>query len=181
MKRIAVGRNRICVTCGREHTVSENISCCAGTIECDSCGCYIPFGDTRYTTTYGDVYCEDCGCVCERCGEVISRDDAIWIDSEDEYVCEDCLGEHYTQCYDCGGYFRNGSVDECTYVESADRYVCDDCLEKYYFRCDSCGDYFPKEYVCVYEEESFCEDCYAERVEAEGLLVTEEVEEGETA
>ena len=168
-----------------------------------------------YTTTYGEVYCEDCGCVCDRCGGVMLRDDAIWIDSEDGYVCEDCvnryysrceecgdyfdndniswvesvdgyvcddcLEEHYTQCYDCGDYFRNYSVDECTYVESTDRYVCDDCLERYYFRCDSCGDYFPKEYVCVYEEESFCENCYAERVEAEGLLVAEEVEEGETA
>lgn len=215
LKRITVGHNPICVTCGREHTVSENISCCAGTIECDSCGCCISFGDTRYTTTYGDVYCEDCGCVCDRCGEVILQDDAIWIDSEGVYVCEDCASEHYHRCgecgeyfsaddvcwvesvdgyvcdhcleeyyfrcEECGDYFRNGSVYECTYVESTDKYVCDDCLKEYYFCCDSCGNYFPAEEACVYEEGEICKDCYAERMEAEGLLVAEETEKGETA
>lgn len=214
-KRITVGHNPICVTCGREHTVSENISCCARPMECGSCGCRISFDDIRYTTTDGDVYCEDCGYVCERCGEVILRDDVIWIRaedievcedclrtyyyrcaecgnyfdsddvhwvaSEDDYVCDDCLSNHYTKCDHCGGHFRDCSVDECTYIESTGYNVCDDCLDEYYFRCDSCMGYFPKEDVCVCEEEELCEDCYTERMEAEGLFVAEETEEGATA
>lgn len=208
LKRITVGHNPICVTCGREHTVSENISCCAGTIECDSCGCCISFGDARYTTTYGYVYCEDCGCVCDRCGEVILRDDAIWIDSEDVYVCEDCASEHYHRCGECGEYF---SADDVCWVESVDGYVCDHCLEEHYTQCDHCEDYFRNGsvYECTYVESTdryVCDDCMEEyyfRCEecgdyfpkedclvyegnefCEGCYaarVTEEVEEGETA
>lgn len=208
LKRITVGHNPICVTCGREHTVSENISCCARTRVCDSCGCYISFGDTTYTTTDGDVYCEDCGCVCDSCGEAILQDDAIWIPSESIYVCEDCASNHYYRCDECGEYF---STDDVYWVESVNGYVCDHCLEEYYFRCKECGDYFRNGsvYECTYVESTdkyVCDDCLEEYyfrcdscgnyfpaeeacVYEEGEIckdcyaacVTEEVEESETA
>lgn len=164
LKRITVGHNPICVTCGREHTVSENISCCARTMECDVCGCHISYDDVMYTTTYGDVYCEDCGCVCDRCGEAILQDDATWIDAEDRYVCEDCLQAYYHRCTECGHYFGS---DDVRWVNSEDGYVCDHCLSNYYTECDHCGEYFRDYSVneCTYVESTgynVCDDCLEE-------------------
>lgn len=208
LKRITVGHNPICVTCGKEHTVSENISCCAGTIECDSCGCCIWPGDTRHTTTYGNVYCEDCGCVCDRCGGTLLQNDAIWIPSESIYVCEDCASEYYCCCEECGDYFDNDNVH---WVESMNGYVCDHCLENHYTQCYDCGGYFRNGSVdeCTYVESTdqyVCDDCLEEyyfRCDSCGnyfpeedclayegnefcedcyaARIAEEVEEGETA
>lgn len=75
------------------------------------------------------MMCEDClennGYVrCGDCGEMIRLDDAIYIDSEDRYICEHCYEEYYTTCAECGEVFHN---DDIYYDEERDCYLCSEC------------------------------------------------------
>ena len=165
LKQIVVGHRPICIYCGNEHDEGSNINCCVANISCDRCGVVLrPTRDTIYTDDMGYHYCEDCGCECHICNEAMSRADATWIESENQYVCDDCLQEHYTRCGCCGEYVRN---DDCIYVESEDSYICHDCLEEYYTQCDHCGQYFHDNavYTCAYIESTekwVCDGCFEE-------------------
>lgn len=99
-----------CEKCGEYHPNDEvhGVYTRRGSVEywCEDCLDYNAFYcdhcnewyDSGYYSAYdapnGDVLCESCFddlcCSCEECGETIWRDDAIWNDDRECYLCEDC-------------------------------------------------------------------------------------------
>jgi hypothetical protein len=63
---------------------------------CSICNCELESHQIRYA--FEDIYCEDCFSenynVCNRCDEVISRDQTLWDGNGDPY-CSECYEEEY--------------------------------------------------------------------------------------
>lgn len=136
---IEVGAKPICIECGYEHSCCETINCCHSDRKyCERCGEEIDEEWDDYVEIDGDYY--HCGCCsyCDSCDEYVAGE-TTYVGSTGEYVCEDCLSEHYTYCEECNRYVRN---DDATYVDSADTYVCDRCLDRLYGQCDECDEYY---------------------------------------
>jgi hypothetical protein len=158
--QLVIGHEPICIECGEEHTVEDNINCCNDNRHCcDQCG-RVEYEEYLYWV--GDYrYCEHCVTYCDECEEYHLNDNVRYIESTGRYVCDDCLDDLYICCGECGEYYR----DDCTtYVESANIDVCDGCLERYYTYCDECEEYFRNgdityiDHLCV----SVCKDCLAD-------------------
>ena len=66
-------------------------------VYCVKCGENITYrGDSGYCDYCADEwYCEDCE-------GIYSRDDMIYIESEDRYICYDCYESSYIECPECG-------------------------------------------------------------------------------
>ena len=153
-----VGHEPICIDCGDEHGVQDNINCCADRYTCSDCGCVLHSDDICWV---GDnPYCSDCVTFCPICEEYECNDNTTYIECEDRYVCSYCLDNNYTRCNECGEYYPDERI---RYVDSTDRDVCDDCLEWHYKRCDDCGEYFPDDELHDIEDDSLCEECYQKR------------------
>lgn len=135
--KFTVGARPICIECGARHGNESNISCCAFEHICPECDDPIDFDYDDYVEINGRYYHTSCCCYCDH-GEHYTPYSTTYVEEIDGYVCDECLGEHYTYCECCHEYHRNGSV---AYVGSTGRNVCDDCLERYYERCDVCGEY----------------------------------------
>lgn len=126
-------------------------------VRCEECGCVV-----KSDTIHGDV-CEECGYKCEECGEwhkelyeVVSFN--AWRKQYKE-VCETCLDENYTKCYECNDIFHN---DDIQHSSCDDRYYCSDCFGEKFSSCDNCGS------LCLSDdmhysdrnENYLCDDCY---------------------
>jgi hypothetical protein len=157
-----VGHAPICIECGEEHDVADNINCCHEHRVCEHCGQQIDEDETYWVGDY--PYCCDCVTYCEICEEYELNENCTYINCEDRYVCEYCLDRHYSYCDECGEYFPSESVH---YIDSADKCVCDGCLEWGYRRCDECGEYFPEDEVHEEDGETLCDECYQKRNEEE--------------
>lgn len=96
---------------------------------------------------------------CEVCQEWERLDDMEWIESEERYVCADCLRDSgdYARCDECGNWYSVRDMYQVGY----DNYVCEDCRENGYEYCEICGLWHEREYMIYIEEEDryFCEDC----------------------
>ena len=53
------------------------------------------------------------------------RCDVHYVDSVEDYVCDNCLKENYSNCDACGKPFRSEDL-----TEHNGRWLCDDCLEE---------------------------------------------------
>lgn len=163
---ITVGAKPICISCGCRHEVEDCIDCCHNYdgYECEECGCYVSEDDAIYIDGYG-YYCRDCCSYCECCEEY-HIGDSHYIDSEDIYVCDDCLDEYYKYCSCCDEYVHRDTI---TYIEDENRYVCDSCLEENYFLCDECDEYYSNDQMHMHEGEHLCNDCYEEATAEEAV------------
>lgn len=156
---IQVGHNPICVECGEYHSNAETINCCnSGMIECEDCGCLIHEDNVVYVN--GEAYCRDCVHYCECCDEY-HRDDETWIESEDRYVCEDCLNRYYHYCSICDEYHYE---DDCYWIENEDMWVCDSCYDNHFRYCYKCGETFRKKNMHIHDGQHYCESCFEEVV-----------------
>lgn len=63
-------------------------------IQCDNCGEYVPFDDTRYIESEGITVCYDCYDdnyrTCEECGEMYHIDRMYYHERSDSWYCECC-------------------------------------------------------------------------------------------
>lgn len=160
---ITVGHDPICIQCGEEHDTEDNINHCAEALFCADCGCVIDDEDNGVWID-GSLYCRSCVNYCDCCGEY-TRDDVTYIESEDRYVCDDCLHEYYEYCEDCGEYFDRNNM---TFVESEDAYFCDDCIEDGFCTCGHCNQLFRNRVLTEFDDEELCSDCLEEaKAEAE--------------
>ncbi len=99
---------------------------------------------------------------CEYCNdEIRDNEEGTYIDNYG-YVCDYCLGEHFTYCDDCCEWFHNEKI---THIENSNTDVCDRCLETGdYYYCENCGNYFHIDDVQYAEDGScFCHDCYSDK------------------
>lgn len=167
---ITVGHNPICIECGEEHETQDNINCCSSKTICADCGCVIDDEDDVIWIG-GSPYCRDCVNYCDCCGGY-TRGDTTYIDSEDRYVCDDCLSEYYEYCDDCGEYYNRENM---TYVESEDAYYCQNCLEDNFCTCERCREIFRNRVMTEFDDEELCPNCLEEaKAEAEEEESTEE-------
>jgi hypothetical protein len=101
---------------------------------------------------------------CDCCNESIDGDGNY---TEDGYVCDHCLNEHYTYCSDCERYFyENVSI---YYIENEHQYVCESCYEN--------GNYG----FCEETEVYYSSDQLVEAVRSDGstIYITREYAEGQ--
>lgn len=163
--RFEVGSRPICIECGCEHAVEENISCCAGEYYiCEDCGCRVSEDDAIYID--GEYYCRDCCTRCECCDEWHRNEDVTYVNGYGD-VCNCCLddGEYFFRCEECDEWVH---TDDAHWVESEDGYVCQRCRDRYYCRCSDCGELFRTEDMHKNKDgEMYCDDCYEEVEEDE--------------
>lgn len=157
-----VGHAPICIECECEHDISENINCCRdNSICCADCGCTLDEDEAIYIN--GEYYCRDCVNYCDCCHEY-HRSEEHYICAEDAYVCDDCFGEYYTDCEECGNVVDSTE----TYTVYNDIHgwhdqVCEDCLERYYEKCSDCDKYHRREYMVEIEDGVWvCHSCFEE-------------------
>lgn len=91
--------------------------------------------DRDLTLRDNKLYDEDDYRVCYDCGKIYPKDELTYVESEDEYICDFCLSNNFTECDDCGELFRNENL---TYVDNLN--LCEDCLEATTFFCEKCGE-----------------------------------------
>jgi len=91
-------------------------------VYCIKCGENITYrGDSGYCDFCTDEW------YCENCEGTYSRDDMIYIESEDRYICYDCYESSYIECPECGELC---GIDNVQYVELLGKDLCINCLEK---------------------------------------------------
>lgn len=78
--------------------------------------------------------------------------------TEDGEVCDYCLNEHYTFCYECDRYF----YEEHTmyYIENEDHYICESCYDN--------GDYG----YCEMTEAYYTSDNLVELIQSDGTIIS---------
>ncbi len=152
-KYINVGHDPICIKCGNEHDIQENISCCARKVTCAECGCEIDEDEARYID--GEYYCDDCSFWCDCCDEY-----RVGVATEVRgggTVCSSCLEDHYTFCDDCGEYVRNRYINEIN-----GEHICNECFEENFGPCDHCGAMHRFTDMREIAHRMLCPDCAAE-------------------
>ena len=152
-KYISVGHDPICIKCGNEHDIQENISCCARKVTCAECGCEIDEDEARYID--GEYYCDDCSFWCDCCGEY--RVGEATEVRGGRTVCSSCLEDHYTFCDDCEEYVRNRYINEIN-----GEHICNECLEENFGPCDHCGAMHRFTDMREIAHSMLCPDCAAE-------------------
>ena len=152
-KYINVGHDPICIKCGNEHDIQENISCCARKVTCAECDCEIDEDEARYID--GEYYCDDCSFWCDCCDEY-----RVGVATEVRgggTVCSSCLEDHYTFCDDCEEYVRNRYINEIN-----GEHICNECFEENFGPCDHCGAIHRFTDMREIAHRMLCPDCAAE-------------------
>lgn len=92
---------------------------------CHNCGDAIT-EDEAYHGTDDEQYCESCYYSlfddCSFCGATHWQDDLYH--TNDGYVCDWCLGQHYARCERCDEYYRSNAG-----VAKEDSWYCESCYE----------------------------------------------------
>ena len=159
-----VGADPICVKCGCRHDVQDNINHCDSGRICEGCGCRIHYEDDEYWVG-DDCYCEECVTYCDCCNEYHRNDDVRYVESDDRYVCDDCINEYYTRCEHCDELHY---TDDMYYVDSTDGYVCRNCRDDYYSYCEDCGELFETDDLVEGSDDClYCEDCIDNHMDEE--------------
>ena len=95
------------------------------------------------------------GTPCGVCGYHYSDEELSYIDSTDDYVCSECISEHYFTCEYCDEIHHD---DRMNHVE--DQRICDGCLAAYARKCDHCGERFLTENLMfIAGGDGICDSC----------------------
>ena len=132
---------------------------------CAYCGESFPESELDTIGDDEELYCEACRdelTTCNDCGRVVHPDELFPVRGThgEEYVCEDCLDDHYICCADCGDYIYNRDT-----VRHEGFDYCDDCFSENFTQCEGCGEYVRNEDVEYDDdtEEYLCHAYYNER------------------
>lgn len=119
---MTIGHSPICISCGREHEVEENINCCRGGGHyCADCGAWIPEDDEIWIND--ETYCSDCATWCDQCHEYERAHRVQYVDGYGN-VCEWCL-DNYDKCIVCDEWH---TVDDLEEIDGD--YYCKSCYDK---------------------------------------------------
>lgn len=156
---------------GREATEEERTLLQCKCKRCVNCGEVIAKEDG--TIVDGDTLCADCYEnllgeeieICDICGcaHFSDNDRMIYIQEEEQLICDECAERHYFQCSNCGTWTK-----EPLLMTDGD-YICNECFETGdYYICDDCGDVIDPdtESVIIRSDSSVCcEDCASEHTD----------------
>lgn len=153
-----VGANPLCIHCGEEHTIHDNLDCCdahRGQTKCAHCGDWHDNDDMHEID--GQWYCEYCCVQCGHCGRWFCRTDELTHVEDYGRVCDDCLaGEDFIKCSDCGHTYYKG----CSYLYD-DKWVCGNCFARLYTKCMVCGEVIKKTIVKTFKGgATACKKCF---------------------
>lgn len=130
-----VGHDPICIECGDTHSTEDSINCCHGNgYYCECCENWVDADEVYWIDER--PYCGSCVTYCPVCGEYYVDDDISYVESEERYVCNNCIERYYECCAQCDELHDR---DYMTYIQSESGYVCNDCLKEYYTQCSNCG------------------------------------------
>ena len=159
-----IGTWGLCISCGRE--TSNGLYCdeCEDGHVCDCCGEHFS-EDELYTVhdSDGDTievcgYCQDrYYAYCDECGEYYPNDEMV--ETENGWVCRDCLERRYVQCYCCDRWIRTDvscAALDC-YGGSVD--VCESCFDDRCIHCDDCEEWVVDDGIEVAYDEHGNERC----------------------
>lgn len=160
-----VGENK-----GREATEEERVILQCKCRRCINCGEVITKEDWIWAD--GDTLCADCYEnllgeeieICDICGcaHFSDNDRMIFIQEEEQLICDECAERHYFQCSNCGKWTK-----EILTMTDGD-YICNECFETgdYYF-CDDCGNVVDPhtDGVIIRSGSVYCEDCASEHAD----------------
>lgn len=156
---------------GREATEEERTLLQCKCKRCVNCGEVIAKEDGIIVD--GDTLCADCYEnllgeeieICDICGcaHFSDNDRMIYIQDEEQLICDECAERHYFQCSNCGTWTK-----EPLLMTDGD-YICNECFETGdYYICDDCGDVIDPdtESVIIRSDSSVCcEDCASEHTD----------------
>ena len=101
--------------------------------------------------------CDICGCA-----HFSDNDRMIFIQEEEQLICDECAERHYFQCSNCGKWTK-----KILTMTDGD-YICNECFETgdYYF-CDDCGNVVDPhtDGVIIRSDSVYCEDCAYEHAD----------------
>ena len=98
--------------------------------------------------------------ICHDCeSETDNEDDVIYIEYVEDYVCTDCIDEHYFNCDRCDEININ---DDMYIVQPSENCWCEHCYEHYSVYCESCDCSYDEDVVSV-NEYQYCDMCDEER------------------
>jgi hypothetical protein len=115
----------------------------------------------------GLIVCSEClnfyegAEMCAGCGEYYHRDELLY--HENDYWCEDCFDERFSQCYICEEYYWKDEM----IVDREGNWLCLDCANTHRRACIVCGEWFYPEEVTKYTNPEIkaihvCDNCEAE-------------------
>lgn len=155
---------------GREATEEERVILQCKCRRCINCGEVIAKengiivdGDTLCADCYENLLGEEIE-ICDICGcaHFSDNDRMIYIQEEEQLICDECAERHYFQCSNCGTWTRNP-------LQMTDGdYICNECFETGdYYICDDCGGVidFDTESVIIRSDGVYCEDCASEHTD----------------
>ena len=120
-------------------------------------------GDTlcadRYENLLGEEIeiCDICGCA-----HFSDNDRMIYIQEEEQLICDECAERHYFQCSNCGKWTK-----EILPMADGD-YICNECFETGdYYICDDCGNVIDPDTdgIIIRSDSVHCEDCASEHAD----------------
>lgn len=118
-------------------------------------------GDKAREATEEERVILQCKCRrCINCGEVITKEDWIWVD--EDTLCADCyenlLGEEIEICDICGcAHFSDN--DRMIYIQEEEQLICDECAERHYFQCSNCGKW-TRNPLQMTDGDYICNECF---------------------
>lgn len=135
----------------REFTVVEGGG--AG-YRCEHCGDQV---GRDYVIFVNDApHCEDCVETCAHCDETVCKNDASYIDGEDETWCDDCKNEHAIECEECGKEYHY----ENTQSTDDDFTLCNDCYNN--SLCELCDEHYY--HMAEHDKEKHAEELEEKRI-----------------
>lgn len=155
---------------GREATEEERVILQCKCRRCINCGEVVTKEDWIWVD--GDTLCADCYKnllgeeieICDICGcaHFSDNDRMIYIQEEEQLICDECAERHYLQCSNCGKWTK-----EILPMTDGD-HICYECFETgdYYF-CDDCGNVVDPhtDGVIIRSGSVYCEDCASEHAD----------------
>jgi formylmethanofuran dehydrogenase subunit E len=162
--RFVIGHDPICIKCGCEHDISENINCCRGSyIECYDCGREIDPDDAHYIN--GNYYCDGCVHYCGSCDEY-HVDDEYYIEDDDMWVCQTCYDNYYNTCDNCYRHFNSDNMINAFDANGYNITICEECFEEYYEECANCGQVHRRSRMTEIEDDEWvCPSCFEKYAE----------------
>lgn len=95
---------------------------------------------------------------CERCGDGVCDDDAIWVD--DEAFCSSCFNDRFFYCHCCDEATHNDYMVTVRGTYGSE-YYCEGCASDL-SSCDHCGNVYAEDAATLYEDENgdqICNHC----------------------
>lgn len=155
---------------GREATEEERTILQCKCKRCVNCGEVIAKEDGIIVD--GDTLCADCYenllgeeieiCDICRCAHFSDNDRMIYIQEEEQLICDECAERHYFQCSNCGKWTK-----EILPMADGD-YICNECFETGdYYICDDCGNVIDLDTddIIIRSDSVYCEDCASEHAD----------------